>query len=48
MSAEHVAIINPDSRGRFSLVKYIAREFARWRVFVSEDGRTITLQAVTE
>lgn len=44
---EHVAIISPDERGRFALVKFIAREFTRWRVFVAEDGRTVTLQAVT-
>ena len=42
-----VGTTDPDARGRFNLKRYTTREPVKeWRVFRSEDGRTITLEAV--
>lgn len=42
---EHVAIIEPDDRGRFHLRKFLGKSpGARYRVFVAPDHESITLQ----
>ena len=44
----HVALTTPDDRARFNLKRYIhpAARDAAWRVYVGDDGKTITLEAV--
>jgi expansin (peptidoglycan-binding protein) len=43
----HVAITNPDDRGRFQLKRWTTREpVSGWRVYRSEDGKTVLLEAV--
>lgn len=45
----HIATTEPDTRGRFSLKKWIFRgDVETWRVYRSSDGRTITLEAVEQ
>lgn len=45
--SEHVAIIEADDRGRFSLKKFTSDEPNQgWRVFSEDGGKTITLKAV--
>ena len=45
----HVALINPDDRGRFRLGKWTTKEpsIQGWKVFVEDGGRRITLEAVS-
>ena len=46
---EHVAIVAPDDSKRFRLGRFITREpTTGWKVFVAEDGRTVTLKAVLQ
>lgn len=44
----HLAVIQPDDRGRFRLGKWASKDpkIQGWRVFVRNDGKTITLEAV--
>lgn len=47
MADLHVAIVEPDSRGRLSLGKWMTRQpGTRWLVYVSKDGRTLRLEAL--
>lgn len=50
MSApEHVAIIEPDDRGRFHLRKFLGKSpNAQYRVFVDANRGSVTLQLVTD
>lgn len=42
-----VGIVRADERGRIPLKKYVTAEpVLGWKVFRSDDGRTITLEAV--
>jgi len=44
---EHIAIVEPDVRGRFQMKRFITREpVTGWRVFRSADGREIKLEAI--
>ena len=44
---EHEAIIDPDARGRFNLRKFLGHHpGARYRVFVSDDRTSLTLERV--
>jgi len=44
---DHVALVEPDSRNRFTIGRYISREpIKSWKLYRSEDGKTIVLQAV--
>lgn len=46
---ERVAAIQPDTRKRFTLGKFITREPVKeWSVYRSADGKMILLKAVTE
>lgn len=44
----HLAIIDPDDRGRFRLGRWASKdpEIAGWAVFVEDGGNTIRLEAV--
>ena len=45
----HETILSPDERGRFQLKRYLPRPVPeRFLLFVSEDGKTLTLKAVEE
>lgn len=49
VGAEHVAIIQLDTRRRMPLGRFATREETKgWRVFRSEDGRTIHLEAIVD
>ena len=45
----HLAVIQPDDRGRFRLGRWASKdpEIQGWRVFVADGGRRITLEAVS-
>ena len=43
----HVALVEPDSRGRFNLRKWMfTGPVEKWRVYRSNDGKTIRLDAI--
>lgn len=43
----HIATTEPDARGRFNLKRYAyPGPVEHWRVYRSDDGKTITLEAV--
>lgn len=46
--SDHVAIVDSDNRGRFSLKKWMDRRPARWKIFVENDGKRIILEQVEE
>lgn len=49
MTAEHVAIIEPDDRGRFHLRKFLGNSpGAKYRVLVAPDHESVTLQRVPD
>lgn len=43
--SEHLAIIQPDERGRFNLRRFLGRESARYKLYVEQGGRRIVLEA---
>lgn len=48
-AAEHVAIVEPDERGRFHLRKFLGRDpGARYKVFVDQERGSLTLQRVAD
>lgn len=47
MTDEHVAIVEPDSRGRFNLRKFLGNTpGARYRLFVDRDVGRVTLERI--
>lgn len=50
MSApDHVAIVEPDERGRFHLRKFLGKDpGARYKVFVNQEQGSLTLQRVSD
>lgn len=49
MSGDHVAIIEPDVRGRFNLRKFLGNyPGAKYRVIVAPDHESVTLQRVPD
>lgn len=47
MTGDHVAIVEPDERGRFHLRKFLGKDpGSRYRVYVDEEAERLTLERV--